>query len=399
MDGLGAPRIIYLCLDPGVSLEPGQGSSVHAVSMVEAMRALGAEVVPIGHADLLARAPGGAATVSAERALAAVPKGRGYARVLAREALERPRLAAAVRLALAAYPADLVYERASLASDLSGRAAVAAGLPLVLEVNAPLAREGARFRHERLPALAARHEYRAWRLARRVCAVSRDLVHQVGAAGQSDVVHVPNAVDHARFHPGVAPDAALRARTAGTFAVAFAGTLKPWHDLDTVVRAIADLRRERPVTLVLVGDGPGRVGVERLAEELAVPVVATGAVAHERVPALVAAADACVAPLHADPGLQYFSPLKAMEYLALGRPAVVADAGDLGALVRSGAALGYAPGSAPALAAALARIAAAPAVAADLVARGAELAREQSWERVARRSLAGLVALREEAAV
>lgn len=366
-----------------MSLAPGQGSSVHAVSMIEAMRALGADVVPIGYRDLPVRGPR-----RAERLLASAPKARGHARVLAREAFERPRLAAALRAALAAHPADLVYERASLASDVTARAAAAAGMPVVLEVNAPLAREGARFRHERLPAVAARHERRAWQMARRVCAVSEDLAREVRAVGQENVLHVANAVDHARFHPGVEPDAALRERTAGTFAVLFAGTLKPWHDLDTVVRGVAELRRSRPATLVLVGDGPGRVGAERLASELAVPLVATGVVAHERVPALVAAADACVAPLHADPELQYFSPLKAMEYLAVGRPAVVADAGDLAALARAGAAAAYAPGSPAALAAALGRVADHPD---GIVARGLELARGESWERTARRSLAGLI--------
>lgn len=391
MSRLGAPKVIYLCLDPGVSLAPGQGSSVHAVSMIEAMRALGAEVVPIGHADVLAHAPRHAWGTAAGRLLAAVPKGRGYARVLAREAIERPRLATGLRAALAAHPADLVYERASLSSDLTTAAAV----PVVLEVNAPLAREGARFRHERLPEIAARHERRAWRAARRVCAVSADLVREVRAAGQADVLHVANAVDHARFHPGVQPDAELQARTARTFAVLFAGTLKPWHDLGTVVRGVARLRRSRPATLVLVGDGPGRADVERLAAELAVPLVATGAVPHDRVPALAAAADACVAPLHADPELQYFSPLKAMEYLALGRPTAVAEAGDLAALARAGAAVGYTPGSPDALAAALARLADDPD---PVTARGLELAREHSWERTARRSLDGLIELREPAA-
>lgn len=390
---LEAPKVIYLCLDPGVSLAPGQGSSVHAVSMIEAMRGLGARVLPLSHAELIARRPAAGLRSGAGRALEALPRGRGHARVLARLVDERPRLAAAVEAVIAEERPDLVYERASLSSDLVAHAARAAGVNHVLEVNAPLAREGERFRHERLTAVTGRHERRGWRLARRVCVVSTDLARQVEAAGQTDVVLVPNAVDHARFHPGVEPDRALRKRLRGRYAVAFAGTLKPWHDLPTLVAGVAALRATVPAVLLLVGDGPGRAEVQRLADASGVPLETTGRVAHERVPSLLATAGACVAPLHPDPSLQYFSPLKAMEYLALGRPTVVAEAGDLADLTAAGAAFGYVPGSPASLATALGRVAGDPVAAGAAAERGLRLASAQSWERAARRSLDGLVAL------
>ena len=378
---------MYLCLDPGVSLEPGVGASVHAVSMIEAMRAGGAEVVPVGAGELLS----GVADGRVWSLLGARSRGRRYVNLLRRNAVERPAVAKRVAAAIERHRPEVVYERTSLFFDVGSRAAHAAGIPLVLEVNAPLAWEAAHFRGERMVALAARQERRAWRLARRVTAVSRDLVERVRATGQGDVVHVPNAVDHERFHPGVVPAGDLASRTNGTFVVAFSGTLKPWHDLPTLLRAMSLVQQTTPSTLVVIGDGPGREALDREAKSLQVPLVITGRVDHDRVPSLAAAADACVALLHPDPRLQYFSPLKATEYLALGKPTVVADAGDLADLVRQGAAIGYRPGSAEDLASALVRVASDPAVGRAASERGTALAGRMSWQRAAEESLRGIV--------
>jgi len=363
--------------------------------MVSAMRSLGAEVVVLGAADLLRAPPSASPPASLARRSAPTRRLPGYRRVVQRLLVERPRVARYLREALERHRPDIVYERSSAFYDLASATARAAGIPLVLEVNAPLAEEGGRFRHERLAALSARQERRAWRLAYRVTAVSRNLAQRVRDAGQAQVVHVPNAVDHSLFHTGVAPDRALEAGTTGTFSVAFAGTMKPWHDLPTLLRAICLLRPTTDCTLVIVGDGPERGGVQRLAEQLGVRLLMTGAVDHRRVPTLLAAVDACVVPMHPDPRLHYFSPLKAMEYLALGKPTVAADAGDLSDIVRSDAAIGYEPGSARGLAAALARLASDPALSGRLSSRGRELAARHSWQLAARRSLEGLVPLRD----
>src|SRR3954471_3180352 len=158
------PKVVYLCLDPGISLVPRPGAAVHAVSMIEAMQGLGLEVVPVGAAELLRNG-------RRRGALAALPRGQRYVDVLRRLLVERPAVSERLRRLLATHAPDLVYERTSQLYDVGGEAACAAGVPLVLEVNAPLAWEGARFRDERLGALAARQERRAWRLARRVTAV------------------------------------------------------------------------------------------------------------------------------------------------------------------------------------------------------------------------------------
>jgi glycosyltransferase involved in cell wall biosynthesis len=107
--------------------------------------------------------------------------------------------------------------------------------------------------------------------------------------------------------------------------------------------------------------------------------------------------DACFAGLPADPELQYFSPLKALEYLAAGRPTVVADAGALAAPARAGAAVAYPPGDPAALAARLRQLAGDAALRAQLRAAGPEYARGRTWRDAARAVVQAVETLRSTA--
>ena len=69
--------------------------------------------------------------------------------------------------------------------------------------------------------------------------------------------------------------------------------LTPWKGIDTLIRALADLRRRRPsVCLVVVGDGPDRPRLEALATEAADGAVRfVGETTHARVARYLIAAD------------------------------------------------------------------------------------------------------------
>lgn len=68
------------------------------------------------------------------------------------------------------------------------------------------------------------------------------------------------------------------------------GRLAPEKGLDTLVRAAAEAGDSR-IALVLVGSGPERDGLERLARELGVRLVLAGDVPHYRLPEIYASAD------------------------------------------------------------------------------------------------------------
>jgi glycosyltransferase involved in cell wall biosynthesis len=253
-------------------------------------------------------------------------------------------------------------------------------------VNAPLADEFNRFRSSPLGPREVLAERAIWAEADLVVTPTRVMAERVRRAGQRHVMVVPNAVDPDRFRP-LPHREALRRELGleGRFVVCWAGRLKPWHDLETLVAAVAGLPESLQAILLLVGDGPERERATRLAERLGGAMRFTGPLPHADVPRQLAAADACVAGLPPDPRFHYFSPVKAIEYLAAGRPTVVAEAGDLAELVSCGAALGYRPGEVADLRAQLEALAVDPTLGERLSRKGRSLARSRTWRAAARR--------------
>jgi glycosyltransferase involved in cell wall biosynthesis len=364
-------RLLYVCLDRGIPLGAPKGAAVHVDETLRALAAEGHETAVLAHAAAAEHEP------TCPVFLAPVSD----ARVALRQAIER-------------FRPDVVYERYALCRTEGREETRAAGVPLVLEVNAPLVEETRRFRGLRQSSAADELERYAWMAADLVVTPSAALAAIVRAAGQERVVVVPNAVDPTRFDPSADGAAARRRlRLEGRFVVAWAGRVKEWHDTTTLVDAVAELPGRLRGALLVIGDGPQRPHIERRAAERGVTTVVTGAVAHHEVPGLLAAADACVATLPADPSLHYFSPLKALEYLAAGRAAVVAEAGALARLAEVGAALAYRPGDPAELAARLEGIATDAALRRRLCRRGRLYAESRTWRAAVRAIVSAAEAL------
>ncbi len=181
------------------------------------------------------------------------------------------------------------------------------------------------------PELAACHERAITDPAALVC-VSRAVADEVAAGWGRSATVIPNGVDAARFAAAASDDptaagarAAWRARL-GRYVLAVGG-IEPRKGSTDLLRAMAVLARTHPdVALVIAGgetlfDHRGyRAGHDVLAAELGVSPVVLGAVAHEELPALVAAASA-MAFLSTREGFG----LAAMEALAASVPLVARD--------------------------------------------------------------------------
>jgi glycosyltransferase involved in cell wall biosynthesis len=374
-------RLLYVCLDRGIPLGAPKGAAVHVEETLRALAADGHATAVLAHSTTDGHAP------SCPTYLAPSPPERVSAPA-------QP-LRLALRRAIEGFQPDVLYERYALFRVEGRRESGAAGIPLVLEVNAPLVEETERFRGLRLGSAAVEAERYAWTMADLVVTPSEQLAERIRSAGQERVLVVPNAVDPVRFDPS--DDGATvrrRLRLVDRFVVAWAGRLKQWHDPDILVDAVARLPKRLRPALLLIGDGPERAGVERRATERGVAIVTTGAVSRRRVPELLAVADACVATLAADPSLHYFSPLKALEYLAAGRATVVAKAGALTGLAEAGAALGYRPGDPVDLAARLEAVAGDAALRRRVARRGRSYAESRTWRAAARAVVAATEALR-----
>ena len=293
-------------------IQSRDGMSVHLEELVAAFRQLGHTVEVVGPGFYAASGFGGESRmVALLRRL--LPGAVGELAELAYNLPAWLRLRRACRR----LRPDLIYERYNLYFLAGAWLARRTGLPYLLEVNSPLAEERSRHGGLQLGALARALERHVWRRADGVLAVTEVLRQHILAAGCAPerVRVVPNGVVLERFPPAPEPDAG-RAPVLG-----FVGFVRDWHGLDTVIRGMA--QRGVRASLMVVGEGPARPGLEALASLLGVAgrVRFTGLVAHEQVPEAIAGFDIALQP-HA---VAYASPLKIFDYMAAGRAIVAPD--------------------------------------------------------------------------
>ncbi|GAB3546378.1 glycosyltransferase family 4 protein [Arthrobacter tumbae] len=366
-------RIAYVCVDPGVPVFGTKGASVHVQEIVRAWRNRGAEVI------VYCTRPGSDVPEDlADLAVVVVPvTGKGAGR-------EVSQAAAAAELAQRVLDdgADAVYERYSLFSDALARITGRLRVPGFLEVNAPLIDEQRTHRslHDEAAANAALQE-QVGAATRTVC-VSDPVADWV--RGRVDPQHherirtVANGVNVRRIRPS--------SEAPGTPVVAFVGTLKPWHGVETLIQAQASGSREW--TLRIIGDGPQGQELRALAERMGADVDFTGAVAPEKVPEVLAGCSIAAAPYpSAEKGDQYFSPLKIYEYCAAGLPVVASRVGQVPHIIDDGVTgLLVEPSDPYALAEAIDGLASAPLARAAMSSAARRTATEHhSWDTVLNR--------------
>jgi len=353
----GALHIAYVSTDRGIPVPGTKGGSTHVRELVNALagrgarvdvlttratdgarpRGLDAEVTDVfdgfsrGIRDQIRRiAPGVSGEVIAGETTGLLVNHELYLRLHALHARRR---------------IDAIYERYALWGYGGLRFARDAGLPFLLEVNAPLRLEQAQYRALRNAVVAEALEAELFHCADRVLVPSEALRGYVIARGgrPGRVRVVPNAADPAFFRP---PPSTSAARSP--FVIGFVGSLKPWHGIEDLLRAFVRLRRQSSdYRLLIVGDGPLRSVIEQTQRRagLGDAIRVTGSVAYEEVRRLLWEMDVAVAPYPRLAGF-YFSPLKIYEYMAAGRPIVASAIGQVAeVLTHRRTALLHPPGS------------------------------------------------------
>jgi glycosyltransferase involved in cell wall biosynthesis len=150
------------------------------------------------------------------------------------------------------------------------------------------------------------------------------------------VLVLPNAVD-VRHLDAAVDGVRQNGNGAGAARLGWAGSFGPWHGSEMAVRALAQLPPD--VELVMVGDGDERAACESLSRRLGVAdrIEWTGALPHDAALRTLAQCDVLVSPHTPLRDRPFFgSPTKIFEYMALGRPIVASDLGQIGEILRDG---------------------------------------------------------------
>lgn len=304
-------RVALVCADRGVPLGGPKGCSIHVREVARSMLLQEHDVAAC------------VASLGEERDVTVLRRIGLDVHVI-----EPEESAAGIKRTLAVLGPDLVLERLALGASHGAEACRALEIPHVYEVNAPLDQEASEYRGLRDPDRAREAFQQAFAQSNGAVAVSDEVAAWVRSLAPLayPVRVVPNGVG-SQFYEPIDPASSARARSAlgprGGVRIVFAGSFRPWHDLHTLLQAVALLRTPRPVQVVLLGDGPMREEIAAEARRVGVWTTFPGVVPHHDVPAYLRASDiAAVTYARED---AYFSPLKLAEAMACGL-AVVASA-------------------------------------------------------------------------
>lgn len=240
----------------------------------------------------------------------------------------------ALRSAIIKYNPDLIYDRYITYNYSSIAAGKKYGIPVVLEVNAPLALERDKESDEKLyfKKIAYYLEKKICSNADRTFVVSTPLMKYLYSIGvPQNTIHVlPNGVNIKKFYPK--PKSGNLMRCLGIsqddVVIGFVGILRSWHGIDLLLNAIKEVCKKNELCkLLLVGDGPIRQSIVKLSQDFGIAdkVIITGRISHENVSDYVALFDIAVSPK----ATFYASPMKIVEYMALGKPVVAPNADNI----------------------------------------------------------------------
>ena len=295
---------------------------IHIREMVDAFRSLGNEVLVVALVGETSQADA-AKQKAWSRLTSLIPAAAYELAELSYNVVGRRNAALAIRK----FKPDLIYDRYNSYSTAAVDAARASNIPLILEVNAPVAYERNAYENHplRFPRLAIRYEKRILAAADHIFAVStplKDFLIDQRHVSPDQVSVLPNGANPESFKPGV-DGGAVRSRHGidASFVIGFVGILRPWHGLDLLLQAFSQLLANGiDGCLLIVGDGPMEATLKQQARELGIErrVVFTGRVRHEQMAEYISAMDVAVSPR----ATFYASPMKIIEYMAMAVPTV-----------------------------------------------------------------------------
>lgn len=314
--------------------QSGDAQGIHIYEMVKAFRELGHEVEIVALVEL--DQPGGQKIKgrSWERLTRWIPSWLYELMSLTYNLYGYRRLCKAIRV----HRPDLIYERYALNTFCGVLAGKRFGIPMILEVNAPLYYEQQKLGKLTFARLARWSE--RWICSHStstvvVTQVMRDLLVEEGVPTRRMVV-MSNGIDPQHFHPGISGEP-IRTRygMTGRTVLGFVGWFRKWHGLEFLLEIMHEAKlSEQGVMLLLVGDGPAYPDLIRYvdAHHLRSDVILTGPVGREEIAAHIAAMDITLQPNVTE----YACPMKIIEYMGMGKCTVAPNQPNIREIVEEG---------------------------------------------------------------
>ncbi|WP_428488846.1 glycosyltransferase family 4 protein [Rhodopila sp.] len=313
------------------------GQAVHIEEMIAALRRQGHETILVGPASFGATKFGGSNRL-VDLIKRIIPGAVYESLEIAYNIKAFIRLSAAMRR----HRPDVIYERFSLFLFAGLWMRRLSGVPLLLEVNAPLYQERARNDGLRLHRLGRWAQTVLWNRVDHVLPVTGVLAGMVADTGvaAARMTVIPNGIDPDRF--SAVPDPAAAKQALGLtsqmgpsrMVIGFTGFIRGWNAVHRLIDFVALHHARFDLHILVVGDGPARESLQDHARARGVAdrLTIAGIVARDDVARYIAAFDIAVLP-----GLTpYSSPLKLFEYLQLGRAIVAPDTENIREILTDG---------------------------------------------------------------
>jgi glycosyltransferase involved in cell wall biosynthesis len=139
------------------------------------------------------------------------------------------------------------------------------------------------------------------------------------------ITFIPYGADIQMFHPEL-DGSHLRQELnlQDKFLVLYTGALGQANDIYTILRAASHLKEKKNIQFVLFGDGKERPKLQSEAQKLGLNnLLFAGVRPKHQIPAIIAAADVCLAILQDIPMFRTTYPNKVFDYMAAGKPTIL----------------------------------------------------------------------------
>lgn len=326
-------KILYYSPHPNLSMGASTGYATHIREMIAAFEALGHTVHPVIRGGNAATVPGTISTATSAKSVLKKIMPRYCWRSLKEYALMRFDRHSATELEkeVDAFKPDLIYERSAYLCNSGSLIAAKKNIPHFVEVNAPFEEEVRDFEKAGsvFDGKGKKRLKEVLQKSKQLVVVSsalRDYYSSRYEIPADKILITPNAInpDQLFSNEELLKKLQTKYRKEHTRIIGFVGSVFPYHGVDLLVQAFAQIYTgNKNALLLIVGDGYLIPELQEMAKQLgcADAVVFIGSVPHKEVFTYIQLMDIAVMAR----SNWYGSPVKIFEYGAMRKPIIAPD--------------------------------------------------------------------------